>query len=440
MPVSIERRILSAAGRAALFSLAAKAAIVGRDLALAMRFGRGDQVDVYLAAMALPLLVVQVVAASCATNLSPAYIEAREKRGAAAAASLVARGTAVVLAVLGVSVVLLWLAAPLVMQAVAPGFGDEKLHMARLLLQWLAPTVMFQGMSIVWTTLLNAEGRFGWISLVPAATPVLLVALLLGWDVDIVTVAMATLGGAAIEAGLCAVALRRTGLPLPRWSGVAGLRGLIVESVHLGIGQAMMTGGALIDQLFASLAGPGAVSTLSYGGKISSFLMASAASALAVAVLPFFSEQVARRDAVGLRRSLHYWEKRILLISIPLTLVLVAACEPMVRAIFERGHFAAADTAAVTAVQRLALLQIPFFLLGTVNGRMLSALSRNRMVVRIAAINFVMNAVLDYTFLKLFGLPGIALSTAVVYAGSCTLSSWYLRRTLRATADFSASG
>jgi putative peptidoglycan lipid II flippase len=88
---------------------------------------------------------------------------------------------------------------------------------------------------------------------------------------------------------------------------------------------------------------------------------------------------------------------------------------PLVAIIFQHGAFTAADTARVATVQSCYLLQTPFYLIGILGVRLLSALKLNRALMWIGFVNAIVNIAADYAFMKLWGLPGIALSTSLVY-------------------------
>ena len=93
--------------------------------------------------------------------------------------------------------------------------------------------------------------------------------------------------------------------------------------------------------------------------------------------------------------------------------VLAIFSEPLVRLVFERGAFTPETTAAVSEVQRWLLPQIPFYVLVMVGYRLLSALDGNALVLRIGALNLLMNVGGNLVFMHWFGVKGIAMSTSL---------------------------
>jgi putative peptidoglycan lipid II flippase len=85
---------------------------------------------------------------------------------------------------------------------------------------------------------------------------------------------------------------------------------------------------------------------------------------------------------------------------------------------FERGAFGAEATLVVGGARALYLIQMPFYLMGIVLVRLVSALKANHLVMWGSALSVVVNIALNYAFMQWLGVSGIALSTTVVYVVS----------------------
>jgi putative peptidoglycan lipid II flippase len=98
---------------------------------------------------------------------------------------------------------------------------------------------------------------------------------------------------------------------------------------------------------------------------------------------------------------------------------------------FERGAFTPEATSLVARVQILYLVQVPFDIVSIVLVRLISAFTSNHLLAWGAAINLVVNVVLNWLFMRWIGVSGIALSTTFVYIVSCgflALMSWRLMK------------
>ena len=80
-------------------------------------------------------------------------------------------------------------------------------------------------------------------------------------------------------------------------------------------------------------------------------------------------------------------------------------------------------------------LQIPFYVVSMVVVRYISAVGRNVVLMIGAFGNVTINGVLNYWFMPLWGVTGIALSTVFVYIFSASVMTaytfWHLRKQLR---------
>src|SRR5262249_25544271 len=132
----------------------------------------------------------------------------------------------------------------------------------------------------------------------------------------------------------------------------------------------------------------------------------------------------AARDWVELNRTARQYIKLTFIITLPLTLGLFLFSQPIVRLLFYRGAFTAADVQQVSRIQAFYALQIPRYLVSIVVVRLISSIQSNQLLLFATIINLLTNIVLNFIFMRWLGLPGIALSTSVVYLLSTIL--WYL--------------
>nr|MDQ2731159.1 murein biosynthesis integral membrane protein MurJ [Armatimonadota bacterium] len=431
-PSSVSRRIFAAALTVGSLTMISKIAATLKETVLARQFGVSDGLDAFLIAYIVPSAAINIIAGAISLALVPTYIQVRERDGREAAQQLLGSITswgAVML--VGVSV-LLAAATPWVLPHLASGFGPDKIALTRSLFWMLLPVLLVTGLSATWGAILNAGERFVLAAIVPTITPLVIMMLVfvgsIPWGVH--SIAVGTVLGSVVEASLLAWGLHHQGISvLPRWFNLSReVKQVIRQYAPLTVGCLLTSSSTVVDQCFAAAAGSGSVSALNYGGKIASVLSGVGAMAVATAVLPYFSQMAAEEDWKGLRRVLRVYCGLILAVSIPVTLILCLGSPLLIRLLFQRGAFTADDTLLVASVQRFYLLQIPFFTLGMLCVRAVSALKANYILMWVAAITLGVNVALDYLFMKWYGVAGIALSTAVVYLVSfCCIAGMLLR-------------
>ena len=84
------------------------------------------------------------------------------------------------------------------------------------------------------------------------------------------------------------------------------------------------------------------------------------------------------------------------------------------------------------------LLKIPVFLLTTLMVRLVSSLKYNKLLMFGAIISAAVNIIFNYLLMKIMGLPGIALSTVLVYVVSFIYLTVGLRLKLNSIKNLSA--
>lgn len=413
-------------------SVLAKLIIAAKELVVAGYFGTGEVVDAFLIAFLLPMFVINVLAGSFSSAMMPAYIRTREDAGMVAARRLFSSVMALVILLLFAAVCVLAVLAPVLLPLLGSGFSAQTMALTQSLFYLLLPVLVFTGIGHLYATAMNAGERFAVVALAPAITPICAVAVLVlledKWGIH--ALAGGTVFGAAIELAVLARTATRQDIPLlPRWSGMTNeLRVVIKQYTPMVAGALLMSSTVLVDQSMAAMLEPGSVATLSYANKVVALIIGIGAMALGTAVLPHFSRMVADDDWAGVRHTFRTYARLILLLSVPITAVLFLFSESIIGMLFERGAFSAEDTSLVSQVQAFYVLQIPFYVLGILGVRLLSAAAKNEILMKISFVNLFANIIGNFIFMQYWGVAGIALSTAMVYALSFGMIYFYLFR------------
>ncbi len=431
---SLNRKTLNAALAVGSLGMVASLALIVRDLAIAYRFGTGDNIEAFLVAYLLPLIAMQVIAGSFSLALIPEYIRVRQKEGLAAANSLFSASAFMALIFLALICVALAVSVHYWLPLLTYGFPPQKRALTETLFLLLTPSLVLSGIASLWSAVLNANGRFVSGALIPCAVPLgaIIGMFLLPQGYGIYALAIGTLVGYALQCILLMPNLRKLGVPIiPRYRARDSSTSIIFRQCFAGAsGSLLMASTTIVDQAMAAILGGGSVAALSYGSKLTSLVLGIGATALGTALLPHLSILAASQDWSGMRRTLLVFGRATLLLSVPVVAALFLLSEPMVRLLFQRGTFTAQDTTLVASVQAMGVLQIPFYLLGTSIVRALSALQLNRILFIGTLISVIANITLNLLFMRWLGIAGIALSTSVVYLLACIFLGYCLYRSL----------
>jgi putative peptidoglycan lipid II flippase len=125
------------------------------------------------------------------------------------------------------------------------------------------------------------------------------------------------------------------------------------------------------------------------------------------------SRHAAVDDVPGIRDTLSRGLAMMLMVNVPATAGLLALATPIVRLLFERGHFLAADTDATAAAVRLYALGLVGYSTARIAAPTFYALGRSRTPVIVSVGTVALNVGLSLLFARVLGFVGLALSTSI---------------------------
>lgn len=419
-PLSYHRRIL--AGFLAVSGFVAIAKLVGaaKEVVVAWRYGTSAQVDAYVFLfnivtwpMAVWFSVLMVIAVPLLARLSAASGEQSQLFiQELAGANLLLAGVAA----LAVIVLL-----PYGLQRWS-GLQGEALALA---LSWTTPFALLCGLGMVTalqSVLILAGGRHENSLLEAVPSLVLLLVLLLPAGRIGQPLVWGSLAGFAAHLLCTTLLLRRRGHAVrPRLGfGSTGWRMFRVGLGTMLAAQVLSSGTVLVDQWLAAPLGAGAVSALSYSGRLLALLMGLGAMALGRATLPVLAQAQAasgqHAQAVALR-----WVWWALLGGGALALVASALAEPGVRLLFERGAFGSGDTAVVARALQSGLWQVPAYFAWLVLLSLFSAQNRYGPLLLAGLLGMAAKLAMAWWLVPSWGLQGIMLSSAAFYTAGLLL-------------------
>jgi peptidoglycan biosynthesis protein MviN/MurJ (putative lipid II flippase) len=425
-PASHDRRIATGFLWVALFVFVGKLAGAAKEMAVAFRYGVSETVDAYVFVFNLATWPVALWFGVLTVVLVPLAIRVRIEtpeqlprfRGELLALTLMLGMAALVIA---------YLALPPLLRSSWAGLSDRVAEQAVDMvgpLSWLLPFGAVISLFSAWTM---ACGRHRNTLLEAMPALAILVALLLppGWLAA--PLVWGTVAGYALHLAGLAWPLSRSGeVSAPRVSFVAPAWPALWSGIRVMVlGQALMSLTAVIDQFFAAHLQAGAIATLNYANRIMALILGLGAVAISRATLPVFSEAVAHGPV---RRLASRWATWMFLIGIAVVVVLWPLSHWVVKLLFERGAFTAANSAQVGDVLQLFLLQVPVYFFGLV---MVSALSSRKDYVALTLsgiIGVLVRPLVNAFLVPRIGIEGIALSAAIGYAATSAYMASRLRK------------
>jgi putative peptidoglycan lipid II flippase len=399
---------------------------VVREQVLAALFGAGNAMDAYNVAFRIPNLVRDLFAeGAMSAAFVPTFTRKLTTDGREAAWRLGSYVINALIVITGALVVLgIVFAEPLV-----AAFAGEyravpgKLELAVLLTRIMLPFLTLVALAAVVMGMLNSLHKF----FVPALSPAMfnvativcaltLVPLMPRVGLPgIAAIAIGTLVGGVAQVALQWPLLRREGFayrPALHWND-EGLRRVLVLMGPGTIGVAATQVNVFVNTVLATGEGTGAVSWLNYAFRLMYLPIGLFGVSIATATLPAVSRHAAQHDTAAVRTTIADGMSLMMVLNVPATVGLIVLAVPIVRVIFERGAFTAADTAATAAALQFYALGLLGYSVVRIASPAFYALGRSRTPVAISVVTVFFNAALNVMLVRALGYTGLALGTSI---------------------------
>jgi putative peptidoglycan lipid II flippase len=304
----------------------------------------------------------------------------------------------------------------------------------------LFPIVMLLGVSGIVVGILNSYDHFT----VPAISPVFWnLAIVAGLAIGVPEAHTMNAKLYVYAVSILVATLIQVFLPVPWLRGRDGRLQLVLDwrdpavkrvfvlMVPVTLGLGLINVNAVIDTFFASrlINADYAPTAIQKAFLVYMLPQGMFSVAIATVLFPSLSRFATRGDMDGFRATVSTGLRQIAFLLVPAAVVSAVLAEPIVRILFQRGHFTPAQTPGVAHCLAAFSAGLVF------NGAMLMlnraffSLQSNWLPTTIALGNLFLNAVLDYAFYRL-GVWGIPLGTAVCNVAAAWALVVVLRRRL----------
>lgn len=383
------------------------------QVVLARYFGAGPQMDAYLAAFAVPVVLTAILVGSLSYAFVPVFIERVRNAGDEAGwemATVVGAsvaGIALAIALAGYA-----FAFPLVSR-LYPGFSIAQVNLTAGLFRVIIWLIVTNSLVSFLFSVYHGAQRFT----VPALSSVVGTALTVGLTVywqrslGIYAVAWAVLCGSVLQALLL----------LPLWVRNLRFRGRIDDGTRrclvlllpLIAGAAYYKLDPLVDRYLASQLPPGSISHLGYAWRIATALITIGTTGLSTVAFPALSTHSAGGRMDAFRDEIAHCWRFLAVLMIPICVGLALFSRPAVADLLERGAFTPADTRAVAWLLVLYIGAIIAASVGEVAAKVFFAMNNTRTPTVILAISFTVGLVLKFALAPLFETAGLAIATSL---------------------------
>ena len=432
-------RILTVGG----ITLVSRATGFLRDIVLAAVLGAGPVADAFFVALRLPNHF-RAIFAEGAFNAAfvPAYARVRGTGGHVPAQVLADRIFTLLLACQLVLLAVALAFTPWVIDLLAPGFAKDpaRFSLAVDLTRITFPYLLLVSLVTLYGGILNALDRFA----AAAAAPILLnlslimaLALAAFFPTAGHAAAWGVLIAGVLEVLLVAGDAKRQGvLPKLRWPSFdVEVKTFLKRFGPATVGSAETQIALFADTIIASFLATGALSALYYADRLNQLPIGVIGIAAGTVLLPEMARRITAGDEAGARHAQNRAIELTLLLSIPCMIAFLLVPELIMRALFGRGAFTAADArAAAWTLMAYAVGLLPFVLMRSAT---VTFLSRGDTITPIKAlfVAVIVNVGLKILLMDRLAQVGLALATSIGAWINLLLLVWLAARQNLLTID-----
>lgn len=414
-----------------------------REQVFAALFGASTATDAYQIAFRIPNLLRDLFAeGAMSAALVPTFIRVQKEEGARRGWQLATRVFVVLFLVVAVIAVFGMVFADSMVGLYAGAFKavPGKFELTVRMTRTMMPFFPLVALAAAFMAILNACGRFfipsfasALFNLVSIVTGVILARTLPRYGIaPIEGMAYGVIAGGFVQALVQWPVLLKEGYR-PAWKGPLqgpvlqdpGLKRMMFLMVPGTVGLAATQINILVNSVFATSVGEGAVSWLNYSFRLMQFPIGIFGVSLATATLPEFSRKWTAQDFDGASGALTQSLRRVFAINFPASAGLAFLGVPIISLIFEHGRFHSTDTEATAQALAAYAVGLTAYSVVKVLVPICYAIGETRYAVFSSVFSVVSNLLFNFAFVKKLGFTGLAFGTSVT-AILNSLLLWHL--------------
>ncbi len=310
-----------------------------------------------------------------------------------------------------------------------------KWYLAADLTAVLFPYLAFVCLAAAFGAALNVLGKFWEAAISPVWLNLCMIASLAGagwlWAASARQIAAWLCGGVLFggffQMLVPAVALMREGwrprFTLARSERVNEIARLMAPGLF---GTAIYQINVYVSRLFAFSIHEGEASLFFYANRLMELPIGVFAIAVSTVVYPLLAKHAAEKNSEGMAHDYHRGVRLILLLNVPAAAGLAALSTPIVRLLYERGKFTAADTAIMAPLLAWFAVGMPFFAVTSLMTRAFYATKDTATPVKLAAVSFLVNVSLGWWLKDVLGARGLVIASTTAVVVQTVVLQWRL--------------
>lgn len=397
--------------------LASKALGFIRDILVAASIGTSKLSDVYTQVFGVAsLLFTSIGMALSSVNipnltyyLTNANEEERKKYISGLFAQLFMVGS--IVSILGIFL------APLVTGIILPGLDSDVTDIAVTLTRIMFPTLLFICLAYVSAGILQVHRRFLISSLISIPFNLVIIASLLIWKNNILALGYVTTLGWLLQFLIQLPVLIREKYT---FSFKLDFKNEHIKDVYTKLFPILLGNAALqlcliTDRAFASHLEEGSAAALSFGSMLFTTITSIFIVAMSTVTFPDLSKFCLEKDYLKVKRTLNYIFKVLFFILVPYLIIVTVYNRDIIQLVYERGTFNEKSTSMTSMAFLFYSYCIAGYVCQEIFNRVYYSLKKFNVPMVLSGICIILNYLMVTFSYKLYGISGIAGSTAVSF-------------------------
>ncbi|MCE5329039.1 murein biosynthesis integral membrane protein MurJ [bacterium] len=414
------KKIFSATFLVIIATLLSKISGLARDQIMAGYFGISYQTDAFTWAYFIPNLFRVLFAESIIiAAFIPVYTSYLKKGEAGEIDDFVSSVTNIfILIFMVISVLVFIFSSPIGILLSKISGNNMDISSFSLMNRIMIFSLVVMSISGLITSILNSHNKFT----VPAIAPLvmnvisIIFVVLLAKNIGIVSMAIGVMIGSILEVIIQIPGLKSADLKYKfridfKNKAVREIFGMMVP-IMLSLGAVQINNS--VDNFFALNLGAGNTTALTFSWRVANLPLGVFSVAVITVLYPLISRQAADGNMKGLKESFSLGFREIGYIMVPASLGMIILSNPIIKILFERYQFTAADTAKVSNILIFHSTGLLFFGLLMILNRIFYSLKNVRTPLKVALASIGINFILDWVLIKFLDVSGVALSTSIV--------------------------
>ncbi len=207
-----------------------------------------------------------------------------------------------------------------------------------------------------------------------------------------------------------------------------GVRRVLLLMLPVTISLGLINFNMLINSLFGSLVSEEAPAAIDKAFRIYQLPQGIFSVAIATVLFPTLARFATRGEIDNLRATMANGMRQILFVLLPAAAAVLALSEPMIRLVYQRGAFDAAETTLVATALFWFAFSLPTNGLYLLQTRTFFSLQRPWIATGLACVDLVVSALAALLLYKPFGVGGIVAGTGIGTTVAAIAQAAILRR------------